>query len=123
MAKLEEYAPVAGKQVIDELYLLADKLQGKSILNVNSTAVGGGVAEILNRMLPLMKDLGVDVKWDVIRGDEKFFVITKKFHNALHGVDVAISTMISHISCWSISRMLPSSPYPVISSSSMIPSP
>jgi trehalose synthase len=91
MAKLEEYAPVAGKQVIDELYLLADKLQGKSILNVNSTAVGGGVAEILNRMLPLMKDLGVDVKWDVIRGDEKFFVITKKFHNALHGVDVAIS--------------------------------
>jgi trehalose synthase len=91
MAKLEEYAPVAGKQVIDELYLLADKLQGKSILNVNSTAVGGGVAEILNRMLPLMKDLGVDVKWDVIRGDEKFFVITKKFHNALHGVEVAIS--------------------------------
>jgi trehalose synthase len=91
MAKLEEYASITGKQVIDELYLLAEKLRGKSILNINSTAVGGGVAEILNRMMPLMKDLGVDVKWDVIRGDEKFFVITKKFHNALHGVDVAIT--------------------------------
>jgi trehalose synthase len=91
MAKLEEYDSIAGKQVIDELYLLAEKLQGKTILNINSTAVGGGVAEILNRMMPLMKDLGVDVRWDVIRGDEKFFVITKKFHNALHGVDVDIS--------------------------------
>jgi trehalose synthase len=91
MAKLEEYSSITGKQVIDELYLLAGKLQGKSILNINSTAVGGGVAEILNRMLPLMKDLGVDVRWDVIRGDEKFFVITKKFHNALHGVEVAIT--------------------------------
>ncbi|MFH1335367.1 MAG: glycosyltransferase [Candidatus Zixiibacteriota bacterium] len=91
MAKLEEYDSIAGKQVIDELYLLAEKLQGKTILNINSTAVGGGVAEILNRMMPLMKDLGVDFRWDLIRGDEKFFVITKKFHNALHGVDVAIS--------------------------------
>ena len=91
MAKLKEYDSVAGKQVIEELYLLAEKLQGKTILNINSTAVGGGVAEILNRMMPLMKDLGVDFRWDVIRGDEKFFVITKKFHNALHGVDVAIS--------------------------------
>ena len=91
MAKLEEYAPLTGQQILDDLYLLAEKLQGKVIQSINSTAVGGGVAEILNRMTPLMKDLGVDFRWDVIRGDEKFFVITKKFHNALHGVDVDIS--------------------------------
>jgi len=91
MAKLEEYASLAGQQVIDDLHLLAEKLQGKVIQNINSTAVGGGVAEILNRMMPLMKELGVDFRWDVIRGDEKFFVITKKFHNALHSVDMAIT--------------------------------
>jgi trehalose synthase len=91
MPKLEEYASIVGTEAIDELYLLAEKLQGRVIQNVNSTAVGGGVAEILNRMLPLMRDLGVDFRWEVIKGDEKFFVITKKFHNALHGADVSIS--------------------------------
>jgi trehalose synthase len=91
MPKLEEYASIVGTEAIDELYLLAEKLQGRVIQNVNSTAVGGGVAEILDRMLPLMRDLGVDFRWEVIKGDEKFFVITKKFHNALHGVNVSVS--------------------------------
>jgi trehalose synthase len=90
MAKLEEYTSIAGKHVIDDLYLLSEKLKGTVIQNINSTAVGGGVAEILNRMMLLMRDLGVDFRWDLIKGDEKFFVITKKFHNALHGVDVEI---------------------------------
>jgi trehalose synthase len=49
------------------------------------------VAEILLRMLPLLRDLGVNASWDVIKGDEKFFSITKKMHNALHGVDVPMS--------------------------------
>jgi trehalose synthase len=91
MPKLEEYASIVGTEAIDELYLLAEKLQNRVIQNVNSTAVGGGVAEILNRMMLLMRDLGVDFRWEVIKGDEKFFVITKKFHNALHGADVSIS--------------------------------
>jgi len=69
---------------------LAERLKGKMIQNINSTAVGGGVAEILVRMLPLLRDLGVNAEWTVIKGDEKFFHITKKMHNALHGVDVAI---------------------------------
>ncbi|HOM97923.1 MAG TPA: glycosyltransferase, partial [Acetomicrobium sp.] len=55
------------------------------------TAVGGGVAEILSRMINLLRQLGVDARWDVIKGDEKFFNITKKMHNALHGVDVEVS--------------------------------
>ncbi len=91
MLKLKEYVPVVGQGVIDELYFLAEKLKGKAVTNINSTAVGGGVAEILSRMIPLFRELGVDARWDVIKGNEKFFSITKKFHNALHGVNVQIS--------------------------------
>jgi trehalose synthase len=65
--------------------LLASKLSGKVIQNVNSTFTGGGVAEILNRMIPLLHQLGVDARWNIIKGDEEFFSVTKKFHNALHG--------------------------------------
>ncbi|HHT9120252.1 MAG TPA: glycosyltransferase [Candidatus Hypogeohydataceae bacterium YC41] len=85
MAKLGEYEPVVGKSVVEELFLLAGHLKGRVMQHVNSTAVGGGVAEILNRLIPLFRDLGVEARWDVIKGDEEFFVITKKFHNMLHG--------------------------------------
>jgi trehalose synthase len=65
--------------------LLSAKLSGKVIQNINSTFSGGGVAEILSRMIPLLGQLGVDARWDVIEGSEQFFQVTKKFHNALHG--------------------------------------
>jgi trehalose synthase len=85
VARLEDYCTVAGTEALEELSLLARPLAGKSILHVNSTAVGGGVAEILNRMVPLMRELGLDVRWEVIKGGEDFYAVTKKFHNALHG--------------------------------------
>src|SRR3989338_2472735 len=85
MAKIEKYAPIVGQAVIDDLQLLADKLKGKVVQHINSTAVGGGVAEILKRMGPLLKEMGVESRWDVIKGGEQFFSVTKKFHNALHG--------------------------------------
>ncbi|HPN66441.1 MAG TPA: glycosyltransferase [Candidatus Omnitrophota bacterium] len=88
MAKIDEYIPVVGQPQIDDLRLLADKLRGKVIQNINSTSVGGGVAEILSRMVPMLKELGVDARWDFIKGGERFFEATKKFHNALHGVNV-----------------------------------
>ena len=91
MAKIEEYIPIVGQSVIDDLRLIAEKLKGKVVQNVNSTAAGGGVAEILNCMVPLLKELGVDTRWDVIRGGEQFFKVTKKFHNALHGRDEEIN--------------------------------
>lgn len=83
--RIEDYEPIVGKQIIDEFWLIAEKLKGKVIQNINSTAVGGGVAEILSRMVPLLQSLGVETKWDFIKGGEKFFWVTKKFHNALHG--------------------------------------
>jgi trehalose synthase len=91
MVSLNDYAPIVGQGVIDELAILAGRLEGKTIQNINSTAVGGGVAEILTRIIPLLKQLGVRVGWDVIKGNEKFFNITKQIHNALHGVEVLIS--------------------------------
>jgi trehalose synthase len=87
MSRINDYAPIVGDSVVEELRLLAERLEGRSVQNINSTAVGGGVAEILLRMLPLLQDLGVQARWDVIRGNERFFLITKKMHNALHGVE------------------------------------
>jgi trehalose synthase len=91
MISIESYAPIVGQSTIDELLMLGRQLEGKTVQNINSTAVGGGVAEILSRMIPLLKQLGVDARWDVIKGDERFFSITKKFHNALHGVPVQVA--------------------------------
>ena len=85
MARLEEYIPIVGEGVIGDLRALAERLEGKTIQHINSTAVGGGVAEILTRMVPLFQELNVNTRWDVIKGGDKFFEVTKKFHNALHG--------------------------------------
>jgi trehalose synthase len=85
--KLSDYEPIVGKGSIEELSLLASKLSGKVIQNINSTFAGGGVAEILSRMVPLLSELGVDARWSVIKGDATFFEVTKKLHNALHGRD------------------------------------
>ncbi len=85
MAELKDYIPIVGESIIEDLRLLAKRLEGKTIQHINSTAVGGGVAEILTRAVPLLNELGINTKWDVIKGGEDFFEVTKKFHNALHG--------------------------------------
>ena len=83
--KLSDYQEVVGRNVIDELYTLANHVGSRSIKMVNSTAVGGGVAEMLHRIVPLLNELGVKTNWDVIKGGGDFFDITKAFHNALQG--------------------------------------
>jgi trehalose synthase len=88
---LQDYAGIVGPEVIDELRVLADRVRNKKLQNINSTPVGGGVAEILTRMVPLLRELGVDATWDVIKGDQAFFNVTKAFHNALHGKSEPIS--------------------------------
>lgn len=93
MTGIEDYAPIVSQSVIDDLKVISDRLKGKIIQHINSTAVGGGVAEILNRMVPLLKELGVDTHWDVIKGGEQFFEVTKKFHNLLHGKGDEISDL------------------------------
>ena len=82
---LDDYASIVGRAQIDALRFLAQELRGKSIKMVNSTALGGGVAEMLNRLVPLLAELQVPAHWDVLTGGNDFFEVTKAFHNALHG--------------------------------------
>jgi trehalose synthase len=85
MMQLDDYEPFVGRGTIDELRLLGARLRDRTIVTVNSTAVGGGVAEILNRMVPLAREVGVNIRWEVMKGGEDFFSLTKRLHNALHG--------------------------------------
>jgi trehalose synthase len=89
--RLDDYVPIIGQAYVDEVRYLAQRLRGKSLKMVNSTAVGGGVAEILSQLIPLMNELEIDTKWDVITGGNDFFEVTKGFHNALHGGDYNLS--------------------------------
>lgn len=82
---INQYSGIAPKGDLLLIQHLCRKLQGKSFLHVNSTKEGGGVAEILYRMIPLLSDLGIDARWEVIEGDADFFDFTKKTHNALQG--------------------------------------
>jgi trehalose synthase len=84
---LDDYESIIGRGQIDALRFLAKASQGKTIKMVNSTSVGGGVAEMLNRLVPLLSELEVPTHWDVITGGNDFFEITKAFHNALHGTN------------------------------------
>lgn len=83
---LEAYRPVIGDAAADEILALAAQLHGARVLHVNATAFGGGVAEILGTMVPLMCDIGLHADWQVIKGADEFFNVTKAMHNSLQGM-------------------------------------
>ncbi len=85
MAVLEEYEKIIGSKEVAEIKSLAEDLKGKRILIINSTKVGGGVAELLKSYVPLMNDLEIHAHWITIPGNDLFFSITKKIHNSLQG--------------------------------------
>lgn len=85
MTELKRYIEITGYDKIAEIYKKSTKLAGKKILNINSTNIGGGVAEMLKRFLPLMNEANVDVDWRLLHANNGFFSITKEFHNALQG--------------------------------------
>jgi len=88
---LQKYAEVAGQDAIDHLHQLSEPLRGLRVVHVNSTRSGGGVAEILHKMVPLMHELGIDVAWEVITGEPQFYQCTKQFHNAIQGDRIPIA--------------------------------
>lgn len=88
---LEQYANVVGWDVIEHLRQLTTPLKDIKVVHVNSTREGGGVAEILHKMIPLKQALGMNVSWEVISGETDFYNCTKKFHNGLQGQSVGIS--------------------------------
>ncbi len=92
-----DYEPIVGHQTLEELYLLAEGLKGKRVKMVNSTAIGGGVAEILHQLVPLLDELGIQIQWEVIKGGEDFFIVTKSIHNALHGEAAPLTQRMKEI--------------------------
>ena len=89
MTLLQQYAEVAGSDAVEHLRQLAGLLQGARVVHVNTTAWGGGVAEILTPLIPLSRELGLDASWEVFEGAADFFACTKLMHNAVQGMRVA----------------------------------
>ena len=94
---LKHYAKVTRPQNFEEIMLLGEQLEGKTVKMVNATAVGGGVAEMLHRVVPLFNELGLKVKWEVIKGNNPYYNVTKAFHNALHGKKTEITQEMFNI--------------------------
>ncbi len=82
---LDDYKGISEAGELRAIEYMADKLRGRSFLHVNSTATGGGVAELMQRIIPLIRELGIDAKWKVIKGNKQFFEVTKRIHNSLQG--------------------------------------
>ncbi|HEU4656780.1 MAG TPA: glycosyltransferase [Capillimicrobium sp.] len=82
---LADYTHIVGRDLAEEVRELAEPLKGLRVVHLSATAFGGGVSEILYTLVPLMKDVGLDVEWQVIYGREDFFNATKLMHNALQG--------------------------------------
>ncbi|MGD0570702.1 MAG: glycosyltransferase [Candidatus Sulfotelmatobacter sp.] len=89
--RLDDYKNIVGAADIDELKFLAQEVKGKTVKMVNSTAVGGGVAEMLHQLIPLLNEVEVKTRWEVITGGNVFFEVTKAFHNALQGSDYKLT--------------------------------
>ncbi|HDL60081.1 MAG TPA: glycosyl transferase family 1, partial [candidate division WOR-3 bacterium] len=85
MKHLEDYREIVGDNVITEIYRKARKLYGRHIVHINSTFMGGGVAEMLLSIAPLMNYIGLNADWVTFHGNQDFFTLTKKIHNALQG--------------------------------------
>lgn len=83
-----DYAAVVGTRAIEELRKKAEPFRGARVLHVNTTAFGGGVAELLYSQVPLMQDLGLQVEWRLFHGRDDFFTVTKAMHNGLQGAEV-----------------------------------
>ena len=91
MYDIDNYREIIGDKAFSDLFKKAKNLSTKSILNINSTAQGGGVAEILESLVILMNELGIYAGWRILHGNPDFFAITKKFHNAIQGGSIHLS--------------------------------
>ena len=89
--ELDEYREVAPKGTIDFIYRLSESVTGRHFLHVNTVRYGGGMAEILRRMMPILNSLGLVTRWEVLTGDQEFLEIGRRLVNALRGQDVELS--------------------------------
>lgn len=94
---LDAYRGIVDDILIDNVRGLAEGLKGARVVHVNATAFGGGVAEMLQSLVPLMRDVGLEAEWQVIAGDDEFFTVTKAFHNGLQGMEMPLSPQMKEI--------------------------
>jgi trehalose synthase len=85
------YRGIVPDEQLDEVLQLSERLRGARCLHLNATPYGGGVSELLRSSVPLFNDLGLVTEWQIIRGDQSFFQITKRLHNALQGASGGFS--------------------------------
>ena len=97
MKSLDDYREIVGDEIIAEIYKRARRLQGRRVVHINSTNEGGGVAEILNSLVLLMNDAGIETDWRVLHGTLDFFTLTKEFHNGLQSSSVDIDKAKEHL--------------------------
>ncbi len=98
---LDAHRGIAPDSVLTELTILGEALRGRTLQHINATRSGGGVAELLARLVPWTESLGIRTTWDVITGNEEFFGVTKTMHNALQGADIEIphSDFAGYLKC------------------------
>ncbi len=94
---LEAYRGIVTEGLLSDIRDLAGELKGARVVHINATAFGGGVAEMLQSLIPLMRDVGLQAEWQVIAGEEEFFNVTKAFHNGLQGMDLALTDDMKEI--------------------------
>lgn len=92
----EPYTELLEPGLVEELRSLVARMEGERIIHVNSTAVGGGVAEILRSLIPISKGLGLDTDWYVVSPPAEFFDVTKKIHNLMQGAEGALTPEERH---------------------------
>ena len=89
--QLDDYRDIVGIEALDHLRQLSCHLEGLRVVHVNSTRAGGGVAEILHRLIPPKQQLGIDASWEIVTGEADFYQCTKGFHNALQGYQISLA--------------------------------
>src|SRR4029450_9941332 len=88
---LADYATILGRGLMAEIERLGGPMEGKRVLHLSAAAFGGGVAEINYTLVPLMRSAGLDAEWRIIHGEDEFFNVTKKIHNALQGSPIGFT--------------------------------
>src|SRR6056297_823179 len=94
---IEDYREIIGDKALHNIHKKARKLYKKRVLHINATYIGGGVAEILSSLVPLMNDVGVDAGWRIVHGSPDFFSITKNFHNGLQGEEINLDEGVKEL--------------------------
>lgn len=95
--QLDDYRDIVGQETVDRARELARPLRGARVLHINATAFGGGVAELLYALIPLMRDVGLTADWCTIESADEFFTITKLMHNALQGMELPLTEQMKEI--------------------------